>query len=59
VLEPHPDSKRLVLTEIHPGVELDQVREQTGWELDVSPQLDRTELPTPEELAKLRELLER
>jgi glutaconate CoA-transferase subunit B len=59
VLEPDPDTKVLVLTQIHPGVEVDQVREQTGWPLEVAAELRRTEPPTAEELAKLRELLER
>jgi glutaconate CoA-transferase, subunit B len=59
VLEPDPDTKRLVLRQIHPGVEIDQVREQTGWELEVADELQVTEPPSTEELAKLRELLER
>ena len=59
VLEPDSQTKRLLLTQIHPGVELDQVREQTGWELEVADELQVTEPPTAEELAKLRELLER
>jgi glutaconate CoA-transferase, subunit B len=59
VLEPDPRTRELVLTEIHPGVEVEQVREQTGWELRVAPDLQRTVRPTPEELSALRELLAR
>ncbi len=59
VLEPDAVTKRLILTQIHSGVEVDQVREQTGWELEVADDLQVTEPPTAEELAKLRELLER
>jgi glutaconate CoA-transferase, subunit B len=59
VLEPDPETKRLVLTQIHPGVEIDKVREETGWELEVSRDLQRTEPPTEEELSALRELLDR
>ncbi len=59
VLEPDPETKRLVLTQIHPGVEVDQVRAQTGWELQVADELQVTEPTTIEELANLRELLER
>jgi glutaconate CoA-transferase subunit B len=59
VLEPDSGSCELVLTEIHPGVEVDKVREETGWELRVAEDLKTTEVPTDEELAKLRELLDR
>ncbi len=59
VLEPDPETCELVLTQTHPGVEADQVREETGWKLRVAEELKSTEPPTDEELAKLRELLER
>jgi glutaconate CoA-transferase subunit B len=48
-----------VLTQIHPGVEVDQVREATGWDLKVADDLKTTEPPTDEELSALRELLDR
>ncbi len=56
VLEPDPHTKELVLTEVHPGVDPAQAREQTGWHLKVAEQLAYTEPPTAEELAALREL---
>jgi glutaconate CoA-transferase, subunit B len=59
VLEPDPVTKELVLTEIHPGVELDDVLAETGWELTVSDELQRTVAPTAEELEALRELVSR
>jgi glutaconate CoA-transferase subunit B len=59
VLEPDPDTKELVLTQIHPGTTVDDVKQQTGWELKVSDDLEMTEPPTPEELEALRELLDR
>ena len=59
VLEPDPESKELVLTQIHPGVEGSQVQEATGWELRIAGDLERTDPPTDEELAALRELLSR
>jgi glutaconate CoA-transferase subunit B len=59
VLEPDPETKRLVLTQIHPGVDVDQVREATGWDLDVSDDLQSTEPPTARELQALRELVDR
>jgi glutaconate CoA-transferase subunit B len=59
VLEPDPPTKELVLTELHDGVEVAQAREKTGWDLKVAEQLRRTEPPTAEELAALRELTSR
>jgi glutaconate CoA-transferase, subunit B len=46
----------LVLEALHPGVELDQAREATGWELKVAGDLRTTDPPTEDELALLREL---
>ena len=59
VLEPDPQTKELMLTAVHPGVEVDAVRAETGWELRVSDELERTEPPTDEELGALRELVSR
>jgi glutaconate CoA-transferase, subunit B len=59
LLEPDPASKELVLTQVHGGVDAEQVREATGWELKVAPTLRVTEPPTDEELAALRELVSR
>jgi glutaconate CoA-transferase subunit B len=59
VLEPDPDTKQLVLTQVHPGVSVEQVLEATGWALQVAEAPLVTEPPTEEELASLRELLSR
>jgi glutaconate CoA-transferase subunit B len=56
VLEPDPQTKELVLTAVHPGVEAGAIRSETGWQLRVSRNLKRTDPPTPEELTVLREL---
>ncbi len=56
VLRPDPDSCELVLTQLHPGVTVEQAREGTGWDLAVSADLRTTPPPTPEELAALRHL---
>jgi glutaconate CoA-transferase subunit B len=58
VLEPDPETEEMTLTQLHPGVEVGQVREATGWELRVADGLGRTEPPTDEELAALRRLEE-
>jgi glutaconate CoA-transferase subunit B len=57
VLEPDPDTCELTLTHLHEGVELDQVREATGWELAVTDDLGTTSPPTAEELRALGDLL--
>jgi glutaconate CoA-transferase, subunit B len=59
LLEPDPETKELTLTALHPGVEIDQAREATGWDLAVVDSPARTEDPTADELAALRELIAR
>jgi glutaconate CoA-transferase, subunit B len=59
VLEPDPDTRELILTHIHNGVEVDQVRDATGWDLKVAGDPQHTPPPTDEELSALRELLNR
>jgi glutaconate CoA-transferase subunit B len=59
VLEPDAETKELTLTQVHEGVEVEQVRENTGWELRVADAVTVTDPPTTEELDALRELLAR
>ncbi|RKS09030.1 glutaconate CoA-transferase subunit B [Nocardiopsis sp. Huas11] len=56
VMEPHPETRELVLTGVHPGVDVAAVREATGWDLSVAEDLAITPEPTTRELAVLREL---
>jgi glutaconate CoA-transferase, subunit B len=56
VLEPDPVSRELTLTAVHPGITVDQVRANTGWDLAVADDLTTTDTPTDEELRILREL---
>ncbi|WP_048876639.1 CoA-transferase subunit beta [Saccharomonospora saliphila] len=58
VFRPDPDTRELVLTQVHPGVDVARVREATGWELTVSPELTTTDAPTDVELSTLRTLKE-
>jgi glutaconate CoA-transferase subunit B len=58
VLEPDPESKELTLTHLHPGVDAEQAREATGWELALADDVHTTDAPTQEELTALRELVE-
>jgi glutaconate CoA-transferase, subunit B len=63
VLTPQPvgggDARELTLSQIHPGVEVDQVRQATGWDLRVAVDPLRTPPATDEELSALRELVNR
>jgi glutaconate CoA-transferase subunit B len=56
LMRPDPETSELTLTELHPGVELAQVREATGWKLKVAGNLSATPAPTEIELQILREL---
>jgi glutaconate CoA-transferase, subunit B len=56
VLRPSPDDGELELTALHPGVDLDEVREATGWPLRVREPLQITEPVTERELSELRAL---
>jgi glutaconate CoA-transferase subunit B len=56
VLEPRDEGRELALTQVHPGVEVDDVRAATGWPLRVADDLRQTAPPTGHELATLRSL---
>jgi glutaconate CoA-transferase subunit B len=56
VLEPDPESCELTLTLLHPGVEVAQVREATGWPLRVADGVAVGDAPTAGELSRLRQL---
>jgi glutaconate CoA-transferase subunit B len=51
-----PVAGELTLVAVHPGVEEDEVRAATGWDLNVVDDLGETEPPTAAELAALRSL---
>jgi glutaconate CoA-transferase subunit B len=57
IMEPDENGE-LVLTALHPGATVDQVRENTGWELRVADSLRTTPPPSAEELRILREDLD-
>lgn len=57
VLEPRDGE--LTLTALHPGVNVEQVRDATGWPLAVSEELLETPPPTADELAALQDLVAR
>lgn len=56
VLERAGPGGELVLTAVHPGVRVDDVRAATGWDLRVAPVVGATPGPTSDELGALRAL---
>jgi glutaconate CoA-transferase subunit B len=56
VLRPHPETRELVLTELHAGVTVAQAIAATGWPLRVSPDVRTADDPTAVELEALRAL---
>ena len=51
-----PLDGELTLVAVHPGVAVDEVVAQTGWDLSVADDVHETDPPTAEELAALRAL---
>jgi glutaconate CoA-transferase subunit B len=57
ILEPDPFTKELVLTQVHPNVEIATVvKNKTGWDLRVAEEIKVTEPPSKEELEAIRSL---
>ncbi|MFD2469587.1 MULTISPECIES: CoA-transferase subunit beta [Amycolatopsis] len=56
LMRPDPETAELTLTELHPGVELEQAVAATGWTLKTAADLKTTPAPTERELTLLREL---
>jgi glutaconate CoA-transferase subunit B len=56
ILEPGPQTCELTLTALYPGVAVEQVRANTGWDLAVADSLARVAPPADAELAALRAL---
>ena len=51
------DDRELVLTTVHPGVSVDDVRGATGWDLRVAGDVAATPEPTPAELDVPRDMM--
>ena len=54
-----PIDGELCLTTLHPGVTVEQVKENTGWDLQIARSLTASPQPTDWELSALRELVAR
>jgi glutaconate CoA-transferase subunit B len=57
ILEPD-ETGELILTALHPEIQVEQVRQNTGWELKTAPELRVTDPPSSQELSILREELD-
>jgi glutaconate CoA-transferase subunit B len=55
ILGYHPQTRRMEVHSLHPGVSLDQVRAKTGFELGAREPLAATQPPTADELRILRD----
>jgi glutaconate CoA-transferase subunit B len=56
VLRPDPKTCELTLTEVHPGVTVDEARAACGWELRVADGVAESDPPSDHELRVLQEL---
>lgn len=55
VLDFEPESKRMRLRTVHPGVTVEEVQDATGFDLLVAPDVGETPAPTPEQVRLIRE----
>ena len=56
IFRPHPVTRELQVTRIHPGVSRAGISTATGWQVQFADDCTETEPPEPEELGVLREL---
>jgi len=59
MLRPDPETCELTLRAVHPGVDVADVAEATGWPLRIADDLSTSQPPTAEELTVLRDLQQR
>jgi glutaconate CoA-transferase subunit B len=58
VLRFDKDTKEMYLDTVHPNVTVEKVKENTSWDLKVSPNVKETEPPTVEQIRIIREELD-
>jgi glutaconate CoA-transferase subunit B len=58
VLRFDPETREMILTSLHPGVKVEQVRENIGWNVRLGKQVETTALPSAEELRLIRDELD-
>jgi len=59
LMRPDPETKELTVVSLHPGVNPDQVRKATGWDVAFVEDLGETPSPEEAELEVLRDLMAR
>jgi glutaconate CoA-transferase subunit B len=55
VLRFDPATREMVLSSIHPGISVEDVKQNTGWPLQVASSLIQTPVPSAEELAMIKQ----
>jgi glutaconate CoA-transferase subunit B len=58
ILRFHPETREMYLESHHPGVTVQMIKENTGWDLKVADNVRETERPAPELIRILREELD-
>jgi glutaconate CoA-transferase subunit B len=58
ILRFHPETKEMYLESHHPGVTIERIKKNTGWDLQVADHVRETERPTRELIRILREVLD-
>ncbi len=56
ILRPHGPAHEMHLASLHEGHSVDEVRENTGWDLKIMPEIVETAPPTPDEMKALHEI---
>ncbi len=56
IMDFEPESKAMRLVSTHPGVTIEEVKENTGFDLIIPEKVETTEPPTPQELEFIREI---
>ncbi|MEN6523023.1 MAG: CoA-transferase [Anaerolineaceae bacterium] len=57
IMEPDATGE-LIITALHPGIQIQQMKDNTGWDLKAASEIRVTELPNEQELRILREELD-
>lgn len=58
-MRPDPATNEFKVASLHPGVSAKTVREQTGWDVQFQSDIEETPAPRADELAALRDLMDR